>query len=198
MSKSLPKNTGPEKIVFKGKLIEIVHQLMEVDGKEFTIEFARRSPGTRLIIISPDNKILLTEEYRTDLKDWDIRLPGGKVVDSLEEYDLLLQSGEDITKKALEGAKKEALEEVGLEVNEIELFTLSHCGVTMIWDLYYFVVTKYKEHPEGQKLELGENIKLKWVSFEEAKKLCMSDQMKEDRTTSVLLRFLSQTTSNAN
>lgn len=192
MNKSLPQNKGPEKIVFKGKLIEVVHQQMEVDGKEFTIEFARRTPGTRLIIISPDKKILLTEEYRTELKHWDIRLPGGKVVDSLEEYQNLLQNREDTTKKATEAAKKEALEEVGLEVEEIELFTISHCGVTMIWDLYYFIVTEYKEHPDGQKLDLGENIKLKWVSFDEVKKMCLDGKVREDRTATVLLRFLSQ------
>lgn len=193
MKKSLPKPIGPEKVIFKGKLIEVIHQQMEVDGKEFTIEFARRTPGTRLIIISLDNKILLTEEYRTDLKDWDIKLPGGKVVDSLEEHEKILQTKEGILEKAIAGAKKEALEEAGIEVEEIKLYTISHCGVTMIWDLYYFLVTKFTEHPDGQKLELGENIKLNWVSFDEAKKMCLSGKVGEDRSAAVLLRFLVKT-----
>jgi len=192
MKKSLPKHKGREKIIFKGKLIEVVHQEMEVDGKEFTIEFARRTPGTRLIIVSPDNKILLTEEYRTDLQDWDIKLPGGKVVDSLKEHEKILQTKEGMLEKAIAGAKKEALEEAGLEVEEIKLYTISHCGVTMIWDLYYFIVTKYREHPDGQKLELGENIKLKWVSFEQAKSMCLDGSIREDRSATILLRFLNK------
>ncbi len=192
MKKSLPKHKGREKIIFKGKLIEVVHQEMEVDGKEFTIEFARRTPGTRLIIVSPDNKILLTEEYRTDLQDWDIKLPGGKVVDSLKEHEKILQTKEGILEKAIAGAKKEALEEAGIDVEEIKLYTISHCGVTMIWDLYYFIVTKYREHPDGQKLELGENIKLKWVSFEQAKSMCLDGSIREDRSATILLRFLNK------
>lgn len=192
MKKPLPTPIGTEQITFKGKLIEIVEQKWGVGDKQFTMEYARRAPGTRLVIISPDKKILLTEEYRVDLLDWDIRLPGGKVVDSLQEYEETLKNKEDMLNKALIAAKKEALEEVGLEVLEIKHFLTAHCGVTMIWDLYYFIVTKYSQHPDGQKLELGENIKLNWVSFDEAKRLCLNGSIQEDRTVAILLRFLSQ------
>ncbi len=190
MNKSLPKPKGQEVVIFKGKLIEIVQQKMQAGDKEFTVEFARRSPGTRLIIISRDHKILLTKEYRTDIKKWDIRLPGGKVVDTLEEYNQLLKNKVDIAKKAMAAAKKEALEEVGLEVEKIKLFALSNCGTTVVWDIYYFIVTKFHNHPDGQRLELGENIKLNWVSFNDAKKMCLNSRIGEDRSVAVLLRFL--------
>jgi 8-oxo-dGTP pyrophosphatase MutT (NUDIX family) len=179
-----------EEVVFKGQMFEIVHMTYKIGNKEATYEKARRAPGTRLIITSSDEKILLVKEYRSELQDWDIRLPGGKVCDSLEEYQAFLASGVDITEKAKEGAIKEALEEVGLVVKEIELFSLSTCGASVIWDLYYFVIRQFDEHPDGQHLELGENIELKWVSYEEAATLALEGSIKEDRSAAVLLRFL--------
>jgi 8-oxo-dGTP pyrophosphatase MutT (NUDIX family) len=192
MSKVLPVPSGSETIAFKGKLIEVVHQKMQVGEKEFTLEFARRAPGTRLIIVSPDKKILLAKEYRTEIKGWDIRLPGGKVVDSLQEYNQIIKTGEDMLEKAQAAAKKEALEEVGLIVDDIKHIATSTCGATIIWDLYYFVVDKYHASSQGQKLELGENIISEWVSFTEAKELCLTGKVQEDRSAAVLLRFLAK------
>lgn len=56
-----------EKIVFQGKIVEVVHQLVKIDGHELVFEIAKRSPGVRLIICNKD-KILLTKEYRKELK----------------------------------------------------------------------------------------------------------------------------------
>lgn len=191
MSKNnLPKESGPQEIVFKGDLFEIVHQPMRAGEHEFVLEIANRPPGTRLIIVSPDKKILITREYRPEHKSWDFRLPGGKVVDSIDEYNKLLESGRKLLEMAEEGAKKEALEEVGIVVDEIKLFTTSHCGVTIIWDIYYFVVTKYHEHPDGQHLDPAENIKPVWLSVEEIRKICLSDKMREERSAAILLRYL--------
>lgn len=189
-NQNLPIPVGEEKIVYKGKLFEVVEQTMKAGDREFHIELVRRPPGTRLIIVSEDKKILLTQEYRIELKDWDIRLPGGKVFDSSQEYNEFLKSGKDITEKAAEAAKKEAHEEAGLEVEEMQYFLTSHCGVSVIWDLYFFVVTKYQEHADGQKLEVGENIKLKWISFTEARTLCLEGKIREDRSVAVLLKYL--------
>lgn len=192
MNKSLPKPIGPEEIIFKGKLFEIVKQQMKAGNHEYTIEMAKRPPGTRLIIVSPDKKILLTKEYRPEYKGWDFRLPGGKVVDSLDEYNRLLKNNKALLQMAEEGARKEALEEVGIVVDKMEHFATSRCGVTIVWDLYYFVVTKYHEHPDGQHLEPDENIHPGWYSFEEAKKMCLDGNIREDRSAAVLLRFLSR------
>src|SRR3989344_2025656 len=108
-----------EKIVYKGKIVEVVQKVIKRDGKEIFFEYARRSPGTRLMIITSDNSILLTREFRHELNEYDYRLPGGKVFDTLEEYNSFLSENKDILAKATEAAKKEAKEEVGIEVEEI-------------------------------------------------------------------------------
>ena len=82
----IPVPIGDEVITHRGRMIEIVTQQMRVGSEEIVFEKARRSPGTRLLITSPDHNILLTREYRGEIGGWDYRLPGGKVFDSLEEY----------------------------------------------------------------------------------------------------------------
>ena len=69
---------GPEEIVYKGKIFEVVRQPMKAGDAKVVFEIARRSPGTRLIIIKND-KILTSREFRTELDVYDYRLPGGKV-----------------------------------------------------------------------------------------------------------------------
>lgn len=185
-----PTPAGPEKITYRGKMLEVVEQPMRIGEKEISFEFGRRAPGIRLIIPHPANKILLTREYRTYLKDYDYRLPGGKVLDSLEEYTAFRTSGGDIGEKAREAAIKEAREEVGLIVSNLELFAISKCGASFEWDLYYFVVKSFTA--AEQQLEHGEDITPAPTDIEEAKKMCLDGRMQEERSALILLRYLNK------
>ena len=155
------------------------------DGRIF--EKFRRPPGTRLIIVSPDNKILITKEYRQETDSVDMRLPGGKVRDSLDEYNQLLSSGQNIIKAAAEAAKKEALEETGLILNKIDLLTVAGAGATVDWDLYYFICHDYSKNIVGQHLEQGEDIEITWASPEDIIKAVKNGNMREWRSVGVLL-----------
>ena len=96
-----------ETIVFQGKIIEVVQQLVKIGDKELTWEIARRSPGVRMIICDGD-KILLTKEFRRELDMIDYRLPGGKVCDTLVEYN---EHRKDIEQQALIAVNRECEEE---------------------------------------------------------------------------------------
>lgn len=189
MIKSKPK-IELEQIVYQGKIIEVVQQKIKFGDEEKIFEFARRSPGVRLIIATPDNKLLLTKEYRSELDDYDYRLPGGKVFDTFAEYNEFLISGKDIAEAAKQAAVKEGLEEVGIEIEHLNLFSISKLGATMVWDLFYFSVVKYKEHARGQRLEHGEEIEVLKVGLNEAKEMCLDGKVREERSAAILLRFL--------
>ena len=185
---SNPTPSGPEKITYRGRMLEIVEQPMKIGEKEVVFESARRAPGVRLIVPLPENKILLTREYRTYLNSYDFRLPGGKVIDSLDEYNTFLESKADIVEKAREAAIKEAREEVGILVSDLELFAVSKCGGSLEWDLYYFVVKSFRE--SVQELEHGEDITLAPTSRHEVRAMCLDGRIQEDRSALMLLRFL--------
>lgn len=125
-----------EEIFARGKLFELVH-LKQDDGRVF--EAARRAPGVRLIIHDQAaGKILLTKEYRQELGEWDYRLPGGKVFDTLDEFESFRASGNDILEAAKTKAAEEAQQEAGVEITSLELYKKSVLGATVEWDLYIF------------------------------------------------------------
>lgn len=176
--------TADESSIFHGRIGEIIHTRQK-DGRVF--ERYRRAPGARLVVVSPDGKILVTKEYRHEIGSVDFRLPGGKVRDTLDEYYDLLESHQDIIEAAREAAIKEALEETGLSVHEPEFITKANSGATVEWDLYYFLATKYDTHPDGQQLEHGEDIVPTWVTIKELKEAIHNGHMSEWRSVGVLL-----------
>ena len=169
-------------------MIEVAQKEVDQNGKIITFEYARRSPGTRLII-PQGNEILLTKEFRHEVGGYDYRLPGGKVYDSLEEYNTALQSDVDMSEAAKEAALKEAREEVGIEVKDISFLHKSVCGATVTWDLFYFVVNDF-DHT-SQHLEEGEDIEVEPVDRERVKEMCLDGAISEERSALVLLRYLS-------
>ena len=143
-----------EKIVYQGKIVELLEYPVLINGKENIFEKARRSPGVRLIIRTSDGQFILNREKRHEFGlEEDLRLPGGKVFDSLIEYNdfLLKYDKKELLGKAKEAAVREAIEEAGIKPTEIEFLSVSKCGATMEWDLYYFFVTKYEEVEKNLK-----------------------------------------------
>jgi len=178
-----------EEVFAKGRLFELVH-LKQDDGRVF--EVARRAPGVRLIIADLAlQKVLLTKEYRQELGEWDYRLPGGKVFDSLEEYEAHRSSGDDIVEAAKKQAINEAQQEAGIEIASLDLYKKSVLGATVEWDLYVFETTNWQVSVLGQELEVGEKIEAdNWVTFDVAKKMILDGAMQEERVALVLLQWL--------
>lgn len=182
-----------ENIVAKGKIFELV-QLPQPDGRVF--EVARRAPGVRVIIADQANrKLLLSREFRRELGDYDYRLPGGKVFDTLDEYAAFRASGEDIAGAAKKQAVVEAREEAGIEIAELELYKKSVLGTTVEWDLYVFVAANWQPHTDGQQLtedEVRDIAGVEFYGFDEVRKMIFDAKMQEDRIAMILLRWLEQ------
>jgi len=180
-----------EEIFAKGKLFELVH-LKQEDGRVF--EVARRAPGVRLIIHDKlAGKILLTKEFRHELGVWDYRLPGGKVFDSLDEFETFRNSGNDIVDAAKAQAINEGQQEAGVDITELSLYKKSVLGATVEWDLYVFETSDWQLRVEGQELEVGEKIEAdNWISYDRAKAMALDGSMKEERIALILLQWLDQ------
>ena len=178
-----------EEIFAKGKLFELMH-LKQDDGRVF--EVARRAPGVRLIIHDESaRKILLTKEYRRELGEWDYRLPGGKVFDSLDEFESFRARGGDISESAKTKAIEEAKQEAGVEIAKLGLYKKSVLGATVEWDLYVFETIDWQLSVDGQELEVGEKIEAdNWVTYDEASQMALNGLMQEERIALILLQWL--------
>lgn len=177
-------SNSSEQTVFQGKIGEIVHTT-QPDGRVF--ERYRRPPGTRLVIVTPDNKVIMTREHRQETGNVDLRLPGGKIRDSLGEYHELLESGRDMVEAASEAAAKEGSEEVGVNVRNLELLARATAGATVEWDLYYFMTRDFDENAEGQNLEVGEQIERVHLTAPEIRQAIANGEMQEWRSVGILL-----------
>jgi len=178
-------------LTYEGKIFEIVEKEVNEKGIKKTFEFARRSPGVRLIIKTKNNSLLMSREYRHEHSGFDLRLPGGKVFDTQKEFKEFLASKRDVLPFAENAAKREA-EEVGIKVSSLNLYETSKVGATVIWDLLYFIVDAYELLGKGKNLERGESIETIEVGTEDVKMMCLSGKIKEERSALILLRYLNQ------
>lgn len=177
--------SGEWQTVFTGNLFT-------VEQNDRGWEKVARAPGVRLILDDQKaGKILLTREFRRELGDYDYRLPGGKVFDSLAELQAYTESGQDIIEAAVKKAIQEAREETGYKIIDPELVAKSTLGATVEWDLYVFAVTNFQRHEEGQALEEGEDIETdRWFTYQEAREMILIGKMQEERIALALLRYL--------
>lgn len=181
---------GEPETKFSGKIHSIIHQKMQIGPKQKTFEKVQRAPGVRLLIVDIQGSILLTKEYRAEIQDFDFRLPGGKVYDSLDDFQTAKSTNQPIEKAALKAAKNEALEEAGIKIKDISLIHTSHCGATIDWTLYYFIVNDFEDLPEQQNDSIEENIEVHWFAPMEVEDMLNNLKIKEDRSQGVLYRYL--------
>ncbi len=190
MTKPIPLEEPKE--VYSGKIVGVRRQLMKEPTRTLEYEWAYRSPGTRALIVK-DNKILMIHEYRPAQKGYDYRIPGGKVFETLDEYEEALEKGQEYIEQAAEKRIiTECLEEAGIVAKKVKHIHTSTCGATMRWDLFCFRIEEFEEHPKGQHLDHGEIIEPTWKTFDEVEQMCLNKQIKEDRTVALLLRFIAQ------
>ncbi|MDO8648694.1 MAG: NUDIX domain-containing protein [Candidatus Peregrinibacteria bacterium] len=180
---------------YRGRLIRIATQRMGFpDASEKSFEFAERAPGVR-ILVTDGKRILLTKEWRSETQNWDHRLPGGKVFDTLEEYLVEKDKGDEhLQAWALAAARKELSEETSLQMpaDSFRHIGRSVAGATVVWDLHYYLVETAKQEGTlpGITTGEGEQTHPEWFTYEQVKSLCVEGHVQEDRTVAFLLRHL--------
>lgn len=176
--------------IARTRLFELYTEPRTFDGRSMTFEFVRRPPGVRVLIPNmKDRLILLTREFREESEGWDYRLPGGKLFDTLDQYDAFQGGGGDLMKAANDQALAEVQQEAGLIVGDLDHIHSSRCGASVDWTLHYFVANTIVACSQ-QNLDPGERVEPTWVSFTEAFDFAIMGRMQEDRSVSVLLRWL--------
>lgn len=189
-----------DKIVYEGNLFQVIHRTKKTNfkvgkkevSKTLKYEFVRRPPGVRALIVN-DMKLLLSREFRYELNDWDYRLPGGKVYDSNEEYSRSFQLS-SIYNDIVARLKQEVFEEVNIEIKQYKMLNISRLGLTVEWDLYYFLIDDFTmlQNNSVQKSEF-EFIEPRWVDYPTALKLCLNGKVSESRSAYEIMRFILNT-----
>lgn len=119
------------------------------DGTTATFEALKR-PDTIQIIPTTDSKILIAEEEQPN-KPLSDSLLGGRI-----------EEGED----PLAAAKRELLEESGMESSDWELLKTFENNGKIEWNVYLFVARNCRK-VAAPNLDPGEKIEVKEVNFDE-------------------------------
>lgn len=180
-----------EKLLARGRIFDLVQEL-QPDGRIF--EIARRAPGVRMIIADKQKgQVLLSKEFRRELQAYDLRLPGGKVFDLLEDFEHFREAGGNLEEAATNQAKTEALEEVGIDVKSLRLVQKSTLGTTVEWDLYVFEALEWQFYEDGQQLKENEVDHIagyEFYDYETAEEMIMNGSVSEERVALILLRWI--------
>ncbi len=138
------------KKVFQGVIFSVYQWQQELyDGSTATFEALRR-PGTIQIIATIGEHIVLSHEEQPG-KSLGYSLLGGRQ-----------EEGED----PLVTAKRELLEEAGLESSDWELYKEYESDGKIQWTSYFFIARNCQKVAEPN-LDPGERIEVKPVTFEE-------------------------------
>lgn len=138
------------KSVFKGKIFEVYQWEQELyDGSTKTFEGLKR-PDTIQIIPTIGKKLFLSYEEQPTISLKNTFL-GGRI-----------EEGEE----PLVAAKRELLEETGMESTDWELMKTYENEGKIDWNIYLFVARNCKKIAE-QNLDPGEKIEVKEVNWDE-------------------------------
>lgn len=182
-------------IKYKGKMFEVV-TFSPKEGVVF--ETAVRAPGVRLLIEELQDGvvgILMTRELRhgRDGSTWDYRLPGGKVFDSLEEFNNAKENNLDIALCASNQAKVEARQEVGVIDGDFSPIAIAKAGGSVEWDLYYFLVKNpvlgEQNLTDEEKID---NIEVVFLTSKEIFEKLKNKEINEGRSADVIWRWLAE------
>ncbi|HSW48509.1 MAG TPA: NUDIX hydrolase [Candidatus Saccharimonadales bacterium] len=152
----IPKHA---KLVFKGKIFDTYQWEQKLyDGSTETFEGLKR-PDTIQIIPTTEGKILLSHEEQPN-KPLSYTFLGGRA-----------EEGEE----PLITAKRELLEEAGVESDDWELIKTYENEGKIEWNIYLFVARNCKKVSEPH-LDPGEKIEVKEVSFDEFLEIVSSEK----------------------
>lgn len=147
------------KRVFKGIIFDVYQwQQQMFDGTYQTFEALKR-PNTIEIIATSGDKIYMTHQSQPNKHDF-YSLLGGRG-----------EEGED----PLVTAKRELLEESGLESEDWELYKVFEPSHKIEWSVYTFVARNCKK-VQDQHLDAGEKIEVMQLNFDEFISLVLSDK----------------------
>jgi 8-oxo-dGTP pyrophosphatase MutT (NUDIX family) len=147
------------KQVFVGKIFSVYQwEQLLFDGSKATFEMLQR-PNTLQVIAVQDGKICITDEEQP----------------SKGKFFSLIGGRQDEGETPLEGAKRELLEESGLVSEDWLLYKIFEPYTKIEWEVYTFVARNCKKMSD-QKLDRGEKITIKTVSFDEFCEIVFSEK----------------------
>lgn len=173
-----PKSNQPipphAKRVFKGVMFDVYQWEQELfNGKKEIFEKIKRPDTVNVIPVTTDGKIVISKQKQPGTTPFLGGL-GGRI---------------DEGESPLQAAKRELLEEAGMEANEYVLWDAIQPSDKIEWAIYSFIAKGCKKIQEPH-LDAGEDIELMDVSFDEFLKLTANEQYRDLEVSLKVFRMI--------
>ncbi len=138
------------KLAFKGNIFDTYQWEQEMfDGSTATFEMLKR-PNTVNVIATAGDKVFIAKQSQP----------------SKGEFHCLLGGRQDESEDPLDTAKRELLEEAGMESGDWELWQVTEPYSKIEWGVYTYIAKNCRKVAE-QNLDAGEKIEVLELSFDQ-------------------------------
>ncbi|PAD66536.1 ADP-ribose pyrophosphatase [Bacillus sp. 7586-K] len=172
----LIEKTISSKEIFKGRVIDLyVEEVQLPNGNKSTREIVKHPGAVAVIAITPENKIVMVEQFRKPLGRTIVEIPAGK-----------LEKGE----KPEVTAKRELEEETGYTCTDLRPLISFYTSPGFADELVHlFITEKLVKLKELAQLDEDEFLDVKEVTLEEAMEMVQNQQI-YDAKTSFAVQYL--------
>ncbi|WP_078432711.1 NUDIX hydrolase [Metabacillus halosaccharovorans] len=165
----LKETTLTSKEIFKGRIIDLYLEEVKLpNGNTSTREIVKHPGAVAVIAITPENKILMVEQYRKPLGRTIVEIPAGK-----------LEKGE----KPIITAKRELEEETGYTCEDLKPLISFYTSPGFADELVHLFITENLEKmTEAAELDEDEFVEVLEVTLEEAQEMIQNNKIYDAKT----------------
>jgi ADP-ribose pyrophosphatase len=166
---TLEEKTLHSEEIFSGKVISLhLYDVELPNGKQSKREIVKHPGAVAILALTPENKIIMVEQYRKALERAIVEIPAGK-----------LEKGEDPSECAL----RELEEETGYVCENLELLTSFYTSPGFADELVYVYLAKGLTKKENSRaLDEDEFVKLEELTLSEALRYIKEQKIYDAKT----------------
>lgn len=174
MYENLVEKCIEEKTVFKGKILEVNHDTVELPDKGKALrEVVYHCGGVAVAALTEDNCLLFVRQYRYPYKEVLLEIPAGK-----------LDAGEE----PLAAAKRELLEEAGAVGEDYQYMGVMYPSPGCYREHLHLYFCHVKEMGASNPDE-DEFLEVEKIPLEKAMQMCLNNEIADAKTQLLILKI---------
>ncbi|MCW0952632.1 NUDIX hydrolase [Weissella ceti] len=160
-----------ENVKYDGKIIKVTQQIVKLpNGAEATRDIVYHSGAVAVMALTPDDKMILTRQWRAPIKAMSLEIPAGK----LDERD---------RQKPLHAAERELNEEVRMQAASWQEVANFYTSIGFADEhMTLFLATDLSQVENELPQDDDENLDLLYVSFDEMTAMFEAGQLQDAKT----------------